>query len=119
MKLGDSGEIKVIDRGSEVFSAALDDGLIARNPLQAKSVSRPVPDKHEAIPLILDESTRSRWRCGTCPAPRQTATSAAHRDTTSSRTSALRPGNAKAKCSRSTLKTTSISCGASSTSGVR
>lgn len=55
MKLGDSTKVKVIDRVSEVLSAALDDGLIGRNPLQAKSVSRPIPDKHEAIPLTIDE----------------------------------------------------------------
>lgn len=55
MKLSDSTKVKVIDRVSEVFSAALDDGLIGRNPLQAKSVSRPVPDKHEAVPLTLAE----------------------------------------------------------------
>jgi integrase len=55
MKLSDSTKVKVIDRVSEVFSAALDDGLIGRNPLQAKSVSRPSPDKHEAIPLTLAE----------------------------------------------------------------
>lgn len=55
MKLGDSTKLKVIDRASEVFAAAVDDGLISRNPLHAKSVSRPVPDKHEAIPLTLAE----------------------------------------------------------------
>ncbi len=55
MALGDSTKVKVIDRVSEVFAAAVDDGLIGRNPLHAKSVSRPDPDKHEAIPLTLDE----------------------------------------------------------------
>jgi integrase len=55
MKLGDSTKVKVIDRVSEVFCAALDDGLIGRNPLQAKSVQRPEPDKHEAVPLTLGE----------------------------------------------------------------
>jgi integrase len=53
MKLGDATKVKVIDRVSEVFAAALDDGLIPRNPLHAKSVSRPDPDKHEAVPLTL------------------------------------------------------------------
>lgn len=38
-----------------MFAAAVDDGLISRNPLDAKSVSRPQPDKHEAVPLTLDE----------------------------------------------------------------
>lgn len=55
MKLSDSTRNVVIDRVSEVFSAAVEDGLIGRNPVQAKSVSRPVPDEHEAIPLTLDE----------------------------------------------------------------
>lgn len=55
MALADSTKVKVIDRVSEVFAAAVDDGLIGRNPLHAKSVSRPVPDKHEAIPLTLEE----------------------------------------------------------------
>jgi hypothetical protein len=55
MKLGDSTKLKVIDRVSEVFSAAVDDGLIGRNPLYAKSVQRPDPHKHEAIPLMLDQ----------------------------------------------------------------
>ncbi len=71
VKLGDSTKVKVIDRVSEVFSAALDDGLISRNPLHAKSVTRPNPDKHEAIPLTLGEldalSLALRHRPG-CPA---------------------------------------------------
>ena len=61
----------MIDRVSEVFSAALDDGLISRNPLHAKSVTRPNPDKHEAIPFTLGEldalSLALRHRPG-CPA---------------------------------------------------
>jgi integrase len=55
MKLADSTKVKVIDRVSEVFAAAVEDGAITRNPVHAKSVSRPEPDKHEAIPLTLDE----------------------------------------------------------------
>ena len=55
MKLGDSTKVKVIDRVSEVFAAAVDDGLIGRNPLHAKSISRPDPDGHEAVPLTLAE----------------------------------------------------------------
>ena len=55
MKLADSTKVKVIDRVSEVLSAAVDDGLISRNPLHAKSVRRPEPDRHEAVPLRLDE----------------------------------------------------------------
>jgi integrase len=55
MALADSTKVKVIDRVSEVFAAAIDDGLIPRNPLHAKSVRRPVPDRHEAVPLTLAE----------------------------------------------------------------
>jgi integrase len=55
MKLGDSTKVKVIDRVSEVFAAAADDGLIPRNPLHAKSVQRPEPDKHEPDLLTLEE----------------------------------------------------------------
>jgi integrase len=55
LALADSTAVKVIDRVSEVFGAAVDDGLIPRNPMHAKSVSRPVPDKHEATPLTLEE----------------------------------------------------------------
>lgn len=55
LSLADSSKLKVIGRVSEVFAAAVDDGLITRNPLHAGSVSRPVPDKHEAVPLTLDE----------------------------------------------------------------
>jgi len=55
MKLSDATKVKVIDRVSEVFAAAVDDGLIPRNPLHAKSVSRPDPGKQEAAPLTLAE----------------------------------------------------------------
>lgn len=55
LTLADSTKLQVIGRASEVFSAAVDDGLISRNPLHAKSVSRPDPDDHEAIPLTLEE----------------------------------------------------------------
>lgn len=55
MALGDSTKVKVIDRVSEVFAAAVDDGLIARNPMHARSIKRPEPDRHEAVPLTLAE----------------------------------------------------------------
>jgi hypothetical protein len=55
MKLGDSTKVKVIDRVSEVFSAAVDDGLIPRNPLYVKSVQRPEPDKHEVVLMTVGE----------------------------------------------------------------
>lgn len=55
LKLSDATKVKVVDRVSEVYAAAVDDGLIPRNPLHAKSVSRPEPDRHEAIPLTLEQ----------------------------------------------------------------
>jgi integrase len=71
LKLSDSTAVKVIDRVSEVYAAAVDDGLIGRNPLLAKSVTRPVPDEHEAVPLTLAEldalSLALRHESG-CPA---------------------------------------------------
>jgi integrase len=36
-----------------VYVAAIDEGLISRNPVQAKSVSRPVPDERKAQPWTL------------------------------------------------------------------
>jgi integrase len=55
MALGDSTAEKVVNNVASVFSAAVDDGLIPRNPLHVKSINRPDPDSHEAIPLTLDE----------------------------------------------------------------
>jgi integrase len=55
LALADSTAVKVIDRVSEVYAAAVDDGVIHRNPMHAKSVKRPEPDAHEAIPLTLAE----------------------------------------------------------------
>jgi integrase len=55
MRLGDSTKLGVIGYVSSVLDAAVDDGLITRNPLHARSITRPVPDKHEAIPLTLDQ----------------------------------------------------------------
>lgn len=55
MSLSDATKRKIIDRVAEVFSAAVDDGLISRNPIHAKSVSRPKPETHEAVPLTLEE----------------------------------------------------------------
>ena len=40
---------------SQVFTAAADDGLIARNPLAARSIQKPEPVKTEAIPWTLAE----------------------------------------------------------------
>jgi integrase len=53
--LEDSTAQKVVNNVATVFGAVVDDGLISRNPLQAKSVSRPDPERHEAVPLTLPE----------------------------------------------------------------
>ena len=55
MTLGDSTKLGVIEYVSSVLDAAVDDGLITRNLLHARSITRPVPDKHEAVPLTLDQ----------------------------------------------------------------
>lgn len=55
MRLASVTKVKVIGNVSSVLAAAVDDGLIHRNPLHAKSVTRPEPDRHEAIPLTLAE----------------------------------------------------------------
>ena len=55
MKLSDATKVKVIDRVSLRCTQRprSTDGLIPRNPLHAKSVQRPEPDSHEAVPLSL------------------------------------------------------------------
>lgn len=69
MRLADSSKLLVADWVSSVFGAAIDDGLIARNPLRAKSVSLPKPERHEAVPLTprqveaLAEALRHERRC--------------------------------------------------------
>jgi hypothetical protein len=40
---------------SQVFTAAVEEGMITRNPLVAKSVQKPDPVKTEAIPWTPDE----------------------------------------------------------------
>jgi integrase len=55
MKLMDSTKVKVIDHVSEVFAAAVEDGFIPRNPLHAKSVSRPKAPRREPDLLTLPE----------------------------------------------------------------
>jgi integrase len=53
MRLAPSTAGLVIRDVSSVYLAAMDDGLIARNPLQAKSVTRPKPDQRKARPWTL------------------------------------------------------------------
>lgn len=45
----------VVGYASQVFTAAAEEGLIARNPLSARSIQRPAPVKTEAIPWSLPE----------------------------------------------------------------
>jgi integrase len=53
--LEDSSAEKVVINVAAVLGAVVDDGLIPRNPLHAKSVTWPDPDGHEAVPLTLAE----------------------------------------------------------------
>lgn len=50
LKLAPNTARKVIADVSQVFTAALDDGIITRNPLAARSVQKPDAVKTEAIP---------------------------------------------------------------------
>jgi hypothetical protein len=54
MKLGAGSKIQVIRTVSSVFIAAIDDGLIGRNPTQAKSVQRPKLTPKKAVPWAAD-----------------------------------------------------------------
>jgi integrase len=55
MKLGDGSKGQVITLVSSVFIAAIDDGLMSRNPTRAQSVTRPKPDRKKARPWTLDQ----------------------------------------------------------------
>jgi integrase len=55
ISLGPNTARKVIADVSQVFTAALDDGIIARNPLSARSVQRPKPVAMEAVPWTAAE----------------------------------------------------------------
>lgn len=70
----------VVDRVSSVFNAAVDDGIISRNPLLVKSVTKPVPPENEAVPFThaqvsalvwgLRHASRCTPDCRDCPANR-------------------------------------------------
>jgi len=49
-----SARVLIRDVG-QVFNAAVDDAIIPRNPLKAKSVQRPAPAKHPALAWTADE----------------------------------------------------------------
>jgi len=55
LRLADSTELGVIGYVCSVLDAAVDDGLITRKPVHARSITRPASDKHEAIPLTLSQ----------------------------------------------------------------
>ncbi len=50
LKLGPAAAGTVVDDVSSVFAAAIDDGLISRNPTRAKSVRRPETPPRRAVP---------------------------------------------------------------------
>lgn len=50
LALNANSALLVIGYVSQVFAAAVEDGIIARNPLSAKSIQKPDPVKTEAIP---------------------------------------------------------------------
>ena len=50
LPLGANSARLVIRDVGQVFAAAVDDGLITRNPLSVRSVSRPKPVRREAVP---------------------------------------------------------------------
>jgi integrase len=55
MKLSAGSARLVIRDVSSVFIAAMDDGLVIRNPVQAKSVTRPAPPEAKARPWTLGQ----------------------------------------------------------------
>ena len=55
LKLHQNTILKVITDVSAVFSAAVEDGIIVRNPLRAKSVQKPKPLRTEAVPWTADQ----------------------------------------------------------------
>ena len=55
LKLGPNTAIGIIGYASQVFGAAVDDGLIARNPLAARSIQKPTRVKTEAVPWTAEQ----------------------------------------------------------------
>ncbi len=55
LRVGPNTARKIISDASQVFTAALDDGIIIRNPLAARSVQKPKAVKTEAIPWTAAE----------------------------------------------------------------
>jgi hypothetical protein len=61
---------KVIADVSQVFAAALDDGIITRNPLKARSVQKPQAVRSEATPWT---AAKVEAVADQLPGPRRTA----------------------------------------------
>jgi len=55
LTLGPNTARLVIGYASQVFGAALDDGLIIRNPLAARSIQKPAAVKTEAVPWTAEQ----------------------------------------------------------------
>ena len=55
LKVGPNTARKIIADVSQVFTAALDEGIIVRNPLSARSVQKPKAVKTEAVPWTAAE----------------------------------------------------------------
>jgi integrase len=55
IKVGPNTARKIIADVSQVFTAALDEGIVARNPLSARSVQKPKCVKTDAIPWTATE----------------------------------------------------------------
>jgi integrase len=55
LSVGPNTALLIIGYVSQVFTAAIEDGRIARNPLSAKSIQRPAAVKTEAIPWTAAE----------------------------------------------------------------
>jgi hypothetical protein len=55
LRLGPNSARKIIADVSQVFAAALDDGIITRKPLKARSVQKPQAVRTEATPWTAAE----------------------------------------------------------------
>lgn len=56
LTLAPSSALMVISDVSSIIESAMDEGLIGRNPLKARSVQRPVPDPKRAVPWTEEET---------------------------------------------------------------
>lgn len=61
LNLGPGTAAGVIDRVSSVYNAAVDDGIMRRNPLLAKSITKPTPPNNEAVPFTMAQIDALTW----------------------------------------------------------